>query len=71
MLDPALLEVASTHGPSFLFAMVLLYELRDIRQARKEERENWREALENNSEALRELKEATRSTRGGPTFGDD
>lgn len=55
-METALVDVAARHGPSFVLALLLLYELRDTRAMFREERQNWRETVENNTEALRELK---------------
>lgn len=54
-METALLELAAQHGFNAVLVLVLLYELRDIRKARREERTGWREALDNNTEALRRL----------------
>lgn len=55
-MESALLDAAATHGPSFVFALLLLYEVRDMRSMFREERQSWRKTVDNNTEALRELK---------------
>jgi hypothetical protein len=63
VIPPELAEAAAGHGPSFLFALVLLYELRDIRKSRRQEREGWQEVLQNNTEAMRDLKREVQRLR--------
>lgn len=64
-MESALLDAAARHGPSFVFALLLLYELRDSRSMFREERQNWRETVENNTAALRELKSSRRYRADG------
>lgn len=63
MIPTELAELAADNGPSFLFALVLLYELRDIRKSRREERQGWQEVLQNNTEAMKDLKREVRRLR--------
>lgn len=69
-MESALLDAAARHGPSFVFALLLLYEVRDMRSMFREERQNWRETVENNTEALRELKDS-RPFRADGGRGDE
>lgn len=70
-MESTLLDAAATHGPSFVFALLLLYEVRDMRSMFREERQNWRKTVDNNTEALRELKDSRPFRADGGDRGDE